>query len=125
MKAPTRLSLHPHLVFTWLLAAAQGTLVCAASPPSGNGKNPGAVRGSGTITAASADSKPGAEKPFEELIKGAQAIKGLFTLYRKDDKIYLEILPDQFDMMFLCSPTLESGLGERGLLSAQMLEEFV
>ena len=59
------------------------------------------------------------------LIKGTQAIKGLFTFYRKDDKIYLEILPDQFDLMFLCSPTLESGIGERGLLSAQMLEEFV
>src|SRR5262249_42012190 len=53
------------------------------------------------------------------------AIKGLFNFYRKNDQVYLELLPEQFDRNFLCSPTLESGIGERGLLSAQMLEEFV
>ena len=37
----------------------------------------------------------------------------------------LEIRPEQLDRQFLCSPTLESGLGERSLLSAQMLSEFV
>ncbi len=68
--------------------------------------------------------EPGA-KPFAELTKNAQAIKGLFNFYRKHDKVYLEILPEQFDRSYLCSPTLESGIGERGLLSAQVLDEFV
>src|SRR6185503_13756855 len=64
-------------------------------------------------------------KPFAELTKNAQVIHGLFSFYRKHDKVYLEILPEQFDRSYLCSPTLESGIGERGLLSAQMLDEFV
>lgn len=68
---------------------------------------------------------PGAEKPFVDIIKDAEVIKGLFTLYRKDDKVYIEILPDQFDKIYQCSPTLDSGLGERGIYAAQMLDDFV
>ena len=76
-------------------------------------------------SAISQDANAPDTKPFAVLTKDAQVTKGLFTFYRKDDKVYLEILPEQFDRMYLCSPTLESGIGERGLLSAQMLEEFV
>src|SRR4026208_1989352 len=64
-------------------------------------------------------------KPFAEVIKDTQAVPGFFTLYRKEDTVLLEIRPEQLDRKFLCSPTLESGLGERSLLSAQMLSEFV
>ena len=37
---------------------------------------------------------PAKEKPFAEIIKGAQEIPGLFTLFRTEDKLYLEIKPD-------------------------------
>src|SRR6266496_2711134 len=74
---------------------------------------------------AEKDADEPSAKPFADLTKNAQAIKGLFNFYRKHDKVYLEILPEQFDRNFLCSPTLESGIGERGLLSAQVLDEFV
>jgi uncharacterized protein DUF4953/uncharacterized protein DUF5117/uncharacterized protein DUF5118 len=67
---------------------------------------------------------PPAEKPFADIIKDAEVINGLFTLYRKDDKVWLEILPDQFDKVYLCSPTLESAIGERGFFASQMLGEF-
>jgi Met-zincin/Domain of unknown function (DUF5117)/Domain of unknown function (DUF5118) len=68
---------------------------------------------------------PPAEKPFADVIKDAEVVKGLFTFYRKDDKVWLEILPEQFDKLYLCSPTMESALGERGFFASMMLGEFV
>ncbi|MGH9754894.1 MAG: zinc-dependent metalloprotease, partial [Blastocatellia bacterium] len=65
------------------------------------------------------------EKPFADVIKDAEAVKGLFTLYRKEDKVWIEILPEQFDQIYLCSPTMESALGERGFFASQVLGEFV
>lgn len=68
---------------------------------------------------------PPPEKPFADIVKDAEVLTGLFTLYRKDDKVYLEIAPAQFGQIYLLSPTMESGLGERGLYGAQVLGEFV
>jgi len=74
--------------------------------------------------AASPQAPPQPEKPFNDVVKDAEVVKGLFTLYRKDDKVLVEIQPDQFDKIYLLSPTMESGIGERGFLSAQVLQEF-
>ena len=72
------------------------------------------------------DKKKDKEKPFDEVVKDFTPVKGLFTFYRKDDegKVYVEILPDQFDKVFLLNPTLESGTGESFLLAAAMLQEL-
>src|SRR5688572_33000219 len=45
----------------------------------------------------------GDEKPFADIIKDMEVIKGVFTFYRKADenKIYLEITPEQFEQTFL------------------------
>ncbi len=71
---------------------------------------------------AEADKK---EDKFTELIKGAEKQEGLFTLYRKPDKVFLEVTPEQLGKIFLCGITLEKGIGERGIYSASMLQEFV
>jgi hypothetical protein len=69
---------------------------------------------------------PPQEKPFADVIKDADVIEGLFTIYRtKDEKYYLEIKPNQFDKTFLLASTMESGLGERGLYAAQVLDDYV
>lgn len=66
--------------------------------------------------AAAADQKPEPpkEKSFADVVKDAQVIKGLFTFYKTEDKVLLEIQPDQFDKMYMLSLTCESGLGEGG-----------
>lgn len=53
------------------------------------------------------------EKPFDEVVKEYKVIKGLFALYQKEDegKVFLEIKPDQFDKIFLCSVTRQAGDG--------------
>jgi len=70
-----------------------------------------------------AEKKPGAtdqkpeppkEKPFAEVVKDTQVIQGLFTFYKTEDKVLLEIQPDQFNKMYMLSLTCESGLGEGG-----------
>jgi len=62
-------------------------------------------------------------KPFAEVIKDAQVVQGLFTLYRTEDKVLLEVLPSQFDNVYVLSLTCESGLGERGFYASMMCGE--
>ena len=64
--------------------------------------------------------EPPKDKPFSEVVKDAQVIKGLFTLYKTDEKTYLEILPDQVDKIYMLSLTCDSGIGERGFYAAAM-----
>ena len=66
------------------------------------------------------------EKPFDEIVKNMEVIKGFFTFYKKVDenKIYLEIATNQFDNLFLFSGSIDQSVGERGLYAAQMAGEF-
>ncbi len=66
------------------------------------------------------------EKPFDDVIKDMEVIKGLFSFYRKVDenRILMEILPDQLDKTFLFAATVDRSVGERGLYAAQMGGSF-
>jgi Met-zincin/Domain of unknown function (DUF5117) len=63
------------------------------------------------------------QKAFDKLVKDAKVIAGLFTLYRTEDKTFLELRPEQYDKLHMLSLTCESGLGERGFYAAQMCGE--
>ena len=63
---------------------------------------------------------PGAPKPFKEVIKEAKEIPGLFTLFEKDDKVWIEIKPEQFNQPFLFSANLSHGIGEQFLYGGLM-----
>ena len=60
------------------------------------------------------------DKPFADVVKDAKVVSGLLTVYRTDDKTYLELLPDQLDHVYYAALTTESGIGERGFYAAQM-----
>ncbi|MBE9093541.1 zinc-dependent metalloprotease [Tychonema sp. LEGE 07203] len=66
-------------------------------------------------------------QPFEQVVKDAQKLEGLFTLYRNQatNKVYLEITPQQLDKKFLCFVTLASGLGEGGIFSGLPIGDFL
>ena len=70
--------------------------------------------------------KPEEEKSFEEVVKDTEVIKGLFTFYRKADenKVLMEILPEQFDKTFLFAATIDQAAGERGLYASMMGGDF-
>jgi len=97
-----------------LLAASN--LPAQAPPKSEGEKKPDAAE----------SKKPEApkEKAFADVIKDAKVTKGMFTFYRTaDDQVYLEILPNQLDKMYMLSLTCETGLGEGGFYAAESCGE--
>jgi hypothetical protein len=54
-------------------------------------------------------------KPWPEVTKDAQQLRGLFSAYIKRDNVYLAIRPEQFDHDLLLVTELAQGLGDFGL----------
>jgi len=76
-----------------------------------------------TPSATAAGSPAGgaaAPKPFRDVIKEAREIPGFFTIYRKDEKVWLAIAPDQFDQPFSFIYNIARSIGERDLYGSQM-----
>ena len=75
----------------------------------------------GTVPAATpAPVVPGAPRPFKDIIKGAKETAGFFTVYEKDEKVWIAIKPDQFDKPFFFTFNIPQSIGERGLYGSQM-----
>jgi hypothetical protein len=107
-----------HQPFTWVVKdtkqAGQQPFLQAgntASKPNTNDKTP----------------KKDDLEPFDEVIKDTKKQGGLFTLYRNQEKnkIYLEIKPEQLNINYLATATLESGIGEQGIYSGMPLQDFL
>ena len=43
---------------------------------------------------------PGQPRPFADVIKDAKEIPGFFRVWQKDEKVWIEIAPEQFDVPF-------------------------
>jgi hypothetical protein len=68
---------------------------------------------------------PSSLKRFSEVIKDAKVTPGLFTTYEKDEKVWLEIKPEQFDQSFFFAIGNSQGVGERGIYGGQMGRSFL
>ena len=75
------------------LAAAFALGGCATAPPA----PPAATSADAAAPRAAAAPQPGQPRPFADVIKDAKETAGLFRLWQKDDKVWLEIAPEQFD----------------------------
>lgn len=62
---------------------------------------------------------------FDEVTKDAEKIEGLLTFYRKKDKLYLEVKPEQLDKDYIFTVTQESGIGMRGIYNGMPLNDFL
>ncbi len=51
---------------------------------------------------------------FAKVVKGAKVSEGLFTLHQKDDNLYAELRPDQFDKPYLLPIAVARGAGMGG-----------
>jgi hypothetical protein len=92
----------------------------AAVPAPVAGAAAPAAAASAASGVAAARPDPSAPKPFDEVIKGATQQAGFVPIWRKDDKIWLEIPADRIDQPFLLSVNISSSIGERGLYASQM-----
>jgi hypothetical protein len=63
---------------------------------------------------------PGGPPPFATVVKDARRIDGPITLWQKEDKVWIELLPEQFNKPFLLSPKIKSGIGEAWVLGGLM-----
>ncbi len=75
--------------------------------------------------ASAAADKKDDESPFKEwdkTLKEVETSKGLFTVHRKYDSIWLELTPGQLDKPYLMVSSLTSGLGKGYLLGGMPLD---
>ena len=62
----------------------------------------------------------GGQPPFAVVTKDAKQIEGPITAWQKDDKLWLELSPDQFGKPFMLSPKLSTGIGEAVIIGGLM-----
>ncbi|HEX2010878.1 MAG TPA: zinc-dependent metalloprotease, partial [Roseateles sp.] len=70
--------------------------------------------------AAKPPADPAAPKPFADVIKGAKVDDGLFPVWRKDEKTWIEIPKEMLGKPFLFTINVANAVGERGLYASQM-----
>src|SRR5439155_10635480 len=68
---------------------------------------------------------PGSPRPFAEVIKDARQTDGVLTAWQKDDKVWLELKPEDFDRPFFLSPKLKTGIGERNFYGGLMQDDGI
>ncbi|HMO45656.1 MAG TPA: zinc-dependent metalloprotease [Rubrivivax sp.] len=100
-------------------AAAAPALIAAtsAAPAAATPAAPGAL-----VAAPAAPAMPvmGGLPPFAVVTKDARQIDGPITAWQKDDKLWLELAPEDFGRPFILSPKLSTGIGEALVLGGMM-----
>ncbi len=99
---------------------AASTPSAAPAPPSAQ-----AIAAANRLAGApgSAPAPPAAPptlRSFADVSRDAKELPGLFRLWQKDDKVWLEIEPAQFDLPLFFSTNLDQGLGESGFQAGTM-----
>jgi hypothetical protein len=108
----------------FLASAAASAPVAAFSTPAPAGaasaaaSTPAAPRAVGSVSTSSPPTA--GAPPFATVIKDARRIEGPLTMWQKDDKVWIELLPAQFEQLFILSPKIKSGIGEAWVLGGLM-----
>ncbi|MDO8418699.1 MAG: zinc-dependent metalloprotease, partial [Rubrivivax sp.] len=106
------------------LACAGLLSACAVLPTLQHAATPASTYPTGGTGAATRPggppSTPQGTAPFAAVIKDARRIDGPLTLWQKDDKVWIELLPAQFDQPYLLSPKIKSGISQAWVLGGLM-----
>jgi hypothetical protein len=79
-----------------------------------------AQRLAGAPGSTAAATPPSTLRSFADVSRDAKELTGLFRVWQKDDKVWLEIEPAQFDQPFFFSTNMDQGLGEKGFFAGSM-----
>jgi hypothetical protein len=60
------------------------------------------------------------QRAFADVVKDAKQADGLFGVWTKDDRVWIEIDPDQFGKPFFLTSNLNRGIGENRLFGGMM-----
>ncbi|WP_034410776.1 zinc-dependent metalloprotease [Derxia gummosa] len=103
---------------------ASGAPASGGTPASGGA--PAATPSAATPAAGgTTPAAAGAPRPFAEVIKDAKRIDGVFPLWQKEDKVWIELAPAQFEQHFILSISRTRGLGERRLYGNWTLQDYL
>ncbi|MEF7614814.1 zinc-dependent metalloprotease [Aquincola sp. MAHUQ-54] len=92
----------------------------APAAAAGGAPAPAASGAAPTGPAAAARPDPTAPRPFADVVRDAKQDDGFFPVWRKDEKVWLEIPADRFGKPFLLTANVSQSVGERGLYAGQM-----
>ncbi|HJU21376.1 MAG TPA: zinc-dependent metalloprotease [Casimicrobiaceae bacterium] len=102
-------------------AAASAAREAATEPEHGATPGPNGARANAAAAAATAAAQAAQfSKPFADVVKDAKKQTGLIDIWRKDDKVWLEIAPDQFDKPFFFKSAVNQGIGEHRIFGGAM-----
>lgn len=104
--------------------AASGSAPAGASAGASAGAATGARPPAGAAPASPPGGTPSSPQPFATVIKDAKKTDGLFTVWQKDDKVWLELRPEDFDKPFFLSPKISRGIGEMRLFGGSMASSW-
>jgi len=107
--------------------AAKVAAAVAAGVTAGNAASarPGASPASVAQAVGAAAAAATGPRPFADVIKDAKESPGLFHVWQKDDKVWLEIAPEQFGKPYLFTANLSRGIGEQGVYGGMMLVDQI
>jgi len=100
--------------------AAPSHMAAASSATRTGAARPGTVVATTPVGTPPAAGGPPGQPPFASVIKDARRVDGPLTLWQKDDKVWIELLPAQFGQPFLLSPKIKSGIGQAWVLGGLM-----
>jgi hypothetical protein len=106
-------------------AAAVTTANAPARPAAPGAGSPSPAASAAAAAAAAAVAALSNQKPFAEVVKGAKETPGFYSIYERDDKVWIEIRPEQFDQPFFFAFNFSSGLGEKWFFGGLMVDSFV
>ena len=108
---------NPSVVALLIAAALLGGCAAKAATVKPTESNPTAIKPAAAPTSAL--------RSFSEVIKEAKPTPGFFSLWRQEEKVWIEIKPEQFDQPFFLAVNVTQGVGERGLYGNMMNRSHV
>jgi len=104
-------------------ASAPSVAVAASAPRPGAGAAVGAAPSASGVppgTPQLTPPPPGSPPAFAVVTRDAKKFDGLLTLYQKDEKVWIELKPEDFNKPFFLSPKIATGIGEARLFGGLM-----
>jgi hypothetical protein len=105
-------------------AAAPATPAAAAPATAPSTAPSAAARPGGAASGPAAAPPAGSPPAFATVIKDAKRQDGMLALWQKDEKVWIELKPEDFDKPLFFSPKLSQGIGEQMLFGGMMRLPF-
>ncbi|MBB1160995.1 zinc-dependent metalloprotease [Piscinibacter sp. SJAQ100] len=105
-------------------AAVGGTAAPAAA--AGPASAPAATSPTAARPATAPPEAPAAGSPpaFAVVSRGAETLPGLLPVWRKDERHWIELRPEDFERPYFLSPKIATGIGSAGIYGGLMASSF-